>query len=210
MVEDRTSSADREHKDGQKPLQRLAAEVAGMSSWKKKLLAGLLVVTVLGLALRAAAYFRGEQPRETAPRALDPQAPAGESRGFIDSSRLERDDAGTAARPRAEESGEPLPWSARLGGWMARLGGSFAGGLLFGIFFRAFLKTMAAITALVVAAIAALAWFDVVDADSLRRGSDSVFGWAEGTGTAAKNFLVGVLPSAGSGAAGFFVGLLKK
>lgn len=201
----------------QAPLARAAGELAGMPRWKKKLLAGFLVFAIIGAGMRAAAWLdRGpDQPAasEAIERSADGAVAEGDSRSFIDTSRGPRDGPSGG-----EESTEPadaprsVPWTGRLGGWMAKIGLSFAVGLVLGVFFRAFLKTMAMITALVVAGIVAMSYFDVLgfDFSTMRQNFEALTGWAGERGYALKDFVVGVLPSAGAGVFGFVVGFLRR
>ena len=181
---------------------RLASEFLGMSGTKKKILAGFLVLAVIGGALMIPSLIdRWREPPASAQ--MQGNQPPG-AQGLLDTSR-----SGDPRAPTTDATAEG-PWTAKLGGWMARLGLSFAGGLIVGIFFRAFIKTMAMITALAVAAIAALGYFGVIDVDSVRSGADSAAGWATDRGEEMKDVVLRVLPSAGTGVVGFFFGLFKK
>lgn len=199
------------------PLARVASELGGMSPWKKKLLAGFLVFAVIGAGLRAAAWFdrAPDQPAasQQAERSADGVVAEGDSRSVIDTSRGPRDGAsrGGESTP-SSDAPQTVPWTGRLGGWMAKIGLSFAVGLVLGVFFRAFLKTMAMITALVVSGIAAMSYFDVLgfDFSTMRQNFEALTGWAGERGYALKDFVVGVLPSAGAGVFGFVVGFLRR
>lgn len=201
------------------PLARVAGELLGMSPWKKRLLAGFLLIAAVGAVMRVpdwmnppAAPAPADRSAVVADDGANADAPAN-ARGFVDESQQPRrgmppplDDAS------AETPKEPLPWTARLGGWLARLGLSFAAGLVLGVFFRAFLKTMAAITAVVIAGIVGLSYFEVLNIDftSMRQNYDSFAGWLSDQGYRAKDMIVGVLPSFTAAVSGFFVGFIRR
>ena len=181
---------------------RLASEFLGMSGTKKKILTGFVLLAVIGAGLMLPSLIdRWRQPANSAQVQVEQQPPGAQA--FLDTGRT--GDQRTQTSDRAE-----TPWTAKLGGWMARLGLSFAGGLIVGIFFRAFVKTMAMITALAVAAIAALGYFGIIDVDSVRSGADSAAGWATARGQEVNDVVLRVLPPAGTGVVGFFFGLFKK
>ena len=198
-----------------KPAARVAAEFIGLSPWKKKLLGLFLVIAVVGGAMWTHATVTGGA--KAGPPALmsgDDATPNADlppgSRGLLDGDGLAR----SSGEPRVTE-GEAdagLPWHGRLGGWLARLGISFAIGLVVGVFFRAFLKTMAAVTAVVVAGIACLSYFEVFDIDFgiMRQNYDTAAGWAGDQVGQVKDFVVNFLPSATAAAVGGFAGFLRR
>lgn len=202
-----------------KGMSRVTGELAAMSSWKKKLLALFLVIGAAGAAMRAPAWFEEFTAADSAPVAAenadpDPavQPPPG-ARGFVDSSRMRTSGENTApASAEEEESAKSLPWNAELGGWLAKLGLSFAGGLVLGVFFRAFLKTMAAITALAIAAIVGLSYFEVINVDftTMRQNYDGAAEWISAQGEWLKDAAMGVLPSLGAAGVGFFFGFIRR
>jgi len=181
-----------------------------MSGFKKKLLAVFLVVAAAGGALRVPAYFTaGEQAKaEPAPQF---DASAAESRGssFTDDAvTLSDDDDNEPAR--AEPAG--IGWKATIGGWMAKLGLSFAGGLIAGVFFRIYLKTMAALAAVATAGFVGLSYFEVINLDFtvMRENYDSATAWLSSQAGRVKDLLLAIFPSATAAGAGFFSGVLKK
>ena len=105
-----------------------------------------------------------------------------------------------------------LPWTGRLGGWLARLGLSFAAGIVLGVFFRTFLKTMAAITAIVLTALVALSYFQVLNIDFtfMRQNYETFAGWLNSQAWQLKAAVGGVLPSTVATATGFFFGFRRK
>ena len=229
-----SEQAARELRRSKAPLAKVTGELIGMSPWKKRLLAAFLLIAAIGALLRVPAWLddRGQPAASTTPD-IHASAEGGDgtatapppgARGFVDSSRqrttTDGDDAGDpsaddgpAAPAETDVSADrSLPWTAHLGGWLAKLGLSVAAGLVLGVFFRAFLKTMAAITALVVTALVALSYFEVINVDfkTMRQNYDTYSGWLTEQGYRAKDLIVVVLPSFAAGAAGFFVGFVRK
>lgn len=224
------------------PLSRVAGEMIAMSAWKKKTLAGFLFLAAVGGVLWVAGSVNtryapsaptpaGDGPAESAlPEAAESDdrpaqyAPGLPGRSFVDNHQQPQRDPGDStisttpetvppSEPGAEEPvARDLPWSARVGGWMAKLGLSFAGGLVLGIFFRVFLKTMAAITALAAGLVIGLSYFEVVNIDftTMQANYDSFAGWLADQGWRVKELLAGVLPSAIFVGLGFFVGFLRR
>ena len=160
----------------------------------------LLAVAVGGFLLPLA---DGEpEPTERATRARAALA-AAESGGasFLDAGDVER------YRVEAQETGRSF-WD-RFGPWLGRLGVSAAVGLVMGIFFRAFLKWAALVTALLAGGLAALAWFEVVDVTTFQANLDGAGEYARTQASAAKDFAINVLPSTFGALAGFVVGFLR-
>jgi uncharacterized membrane protein (Fun14 family) len=198
-------------------MAKFAGELVGIAPWKKKLLALFLLVAAVGAVLRVPAWINppaADTPAEQRTEAPDGTvtAPPG-AQGFVDSGerRTSSDPAGSST---ADSDAAPaeLPWTARLGGWMAKLGLSFAGGLVLGVFFRSFLKTMAAITALLVVGLVGLSYFEVVNVDftTMRQNYDSFAEWISDQGYRFKDMIVAFLPSATSAAVGFFIGFIRR
>ncbi len=198
------------------PLARVAGELLAMSAWKKKLLTFFLLIAAIGAVLRVPAWLDRQEPQVETPTATeggtaDHPAPPG-ARGFVDSSRPARTDQ-TETHPGPPSAQErDLPWTADLGGWLARLGLSFAAGMVLGVFFRAFLKTMAAVTAVVVAGLVVLSYFEVIgiDLSIMRQNYDSFAGWASAQAYGLRDFATGILPSFGAGIVGFFFGFIRR
>ncbi len=200
-----------------RPAARVAAEFVGLSPWKKKLLSLFIVVASIGGLMWTHATFISESNAtppafmsgdDTRPNAdLPPN-----SRGFIDDTSDGLAEAADEAGVTEGQSDWKLPWHGRLGGWLARLGVSFAVGLIVGVFFRAFLKTMAAVTAVVVGGIVCLSYFEVfdIDFDAMRQNADTASGWAKDQAGGLKNIVVNFLPSATAATVGGFTGFLRR
>jgi uncharacterized membrane protein (Fun14 family) len=194
---------------------RNAATLVGLTPFKKWLLGVFLVVATVGGAMWTHAYVTTDEPvmvtTETETSYLRVEPPDG-SAGFVDGE-LARDAEVDSTEIETEtETSFELPWHGRLGGWLARLGISFAVGLVAGIFFRSFLKTMAALTAVAVAAVFALSYFQVldVDTDNLRDNYDTAAGWAKGQVDGVKDLVMSFLPSVTASTVGFVVGFLRR
>ena len=229
-MSDATTNSTGDTTGRKRGLAKVGAELVGLSPWKKKLLSLFLIVASIGgvmwtqatLTTRGKAEVPKVEIRETeSADATAAEAMPSNARGmFAETSpqnapveRIEDTEAPVEADAEAERV--VLPWHGRLGGWMARLGISFAVGLIVGVFFRTFLKTMAAITAVAVGALAAASWFNVldvvdVDFDAMRDNYDSAAGWAKGQVGALKDLVVNFLPSATASGLGFFSGFLRK
>ena len=199
---------------GRARLHRVAGELLGMSAFKKKLLSTFLFVAAVGGVLCLPELFdKGTKPTPPAAEARSIEAGAADAgrRGFVGdappASARDADDT-----PAAEPEPTTSPWKSRLGYWMARLGLSFAAGLILGIFFRSFIKTMAAITALVATTLVALSYFQVLNVDfTLMKENYGTFsGWLNSQAWHLKDSIGGVLPSTVATACGFFFGFRRK
>jgi uncharacterized membrane protein (Fun14 family) len=190
-------------------MAKFAGDLVGIAPWKKKLLALFLLVAAVGAVMRVPAWINPPEPDPAEQRVLarEGSAAPSESRGFVGSEQRTGESSTTA-----DSAPGQLPWTARLGGWMAKLGLSFAGGLVLGVFFRSFLKTMAAITAVVVVGLVSLSYFEVLNIDftTMRQNYDSFSSWISDQGYRFKDMIVAFLPSATSAAVGFFVGFIRR
>lgn len=208
------------------PVRRVGREMAALSVWKKALLAFFLLLAAVGAGLWVHGRANAEpvQPnasesQEAAPR-LSTEGLPPNAQGFVDSntartSDREVDDEEEPAPAGQAEPAEPalkLPWTGELGGWMVKLGLSFAVGLVLGVFFRTFLKTMAIVTAVAVAGIVGLSYFEILPIDfaTMRTNYDTAADWMQGQAGWIKDVAVAFLPSATAGGFGFFVGFLRR
>lgn len=218
------------------PVRRVGREMAALSGWKKALLGFFLVLAVAGAGLWVHGRLNAEtvQPSVSTADAESPRlstegSPSdGEdftAQGFVspNTARTMRttptpgDGVASEDEPTVEptEVAEPtlqLPWTGRLGGWMVKLGLSFAVGLVLGVFFRTFLKTMAVVTAVAVAGIVGLSYFEIlpIDFTTMRANYDTAAGWIGGQAERIRDVAMAFLPSATAGGFGFFVGFLRR
>ena len=226
---------------GRARFRRAAGALWSMSPFKKKLLSFFLLVAAVGGVMWGAASFDSAAKRAVSPAAAQKRAAADEAAAAVAKGKAPpaadvpgasfadvnsratpagRDEARVAnqkALDDVEEAADDaettaLPWTGRLGGWLARLGLSFAAGLILGIFFRTFLKTMAAITALVLTALVALSYFQVLNIDFtfMRQNYETFAGWLNSQAWQLKAAVGGVLPSTVATATGFFFGFRRK
>ena len=95
---------------------------------------------------------------------------------------------------------------------MAKLGLSFAAGLIAGVFFRIYLKTMAALAAVATAGFVGLSYFEVLDLDLgiMRENYDTARDWTGEQAGRVKDLFLGIFPSATAAGAGFVFGVMKK
>ena len=175
-----------------------------MSRWKKRLLGLFLIVAGVGAAMWAHGQATARPPA-VEPPSRDLAAAEEFGRGFAERAaprevevEVERDDG--------------VPWTGRLGGWLARLGISFAAGMILGVFFRTFLKAMAVISAAAIALIVGLSYFEVlpIDFTTMRENYDSAGEAVGGYAGRAKDAAMTFLPSATAATAGFFAGFLRR
>jgi uncharacterized membrane protein (Fun14 family) len=122
--------------------------------------------------------------------------------GFLDAE--ER----TELADKAKETGRSL--LDRFGPWLGRFGLSLAGGLIAGIFFRAFVKYAAMVTALLAGGVLVLSYFQIVDFSTLTANLTGAGDWAEEQAGVAKGWFIGVLPNAIGGILGFLYGFTRK
>ncbi len=200
---------------GKSSAGRVAANMIGLSPWKKWLLSVFLVMASVGSVAWTHAKLTMPAPSATvtsddAPAYLRSDPTPENSAGLLGDAPARSADPGGTTLKKAQAP--ELPWHGRMGGWFARLGISFAVGLLVGVFFRSFLKTMAALTAVAVAAIVALSYFEILDIDTanMRANYDSAAGWASGQIGGVKDFVMGYLPSVTASGLGFAVGFLRR
>ena len=226
---------------GRARLNRAAGALCSMSAFKKKLLSFFLLVAAVGGVMWGSANFDSAAKRATSPAAAQKRAAADEAAAavakgnrppaadvpgasFADvkdaATPAERDQARIANKKALDQveaaaddaEATALPWTGRLGGWLARLGLSFAAGLVLGVFFRTFLKTMAAITAVVITALVALSYFQVLNVDFtlMRQNYETYAGWLQSQAWQLKGAVGGVLPSTVATACGFFFGFRRR
>ena len=213
------------------PLKRVGREMVELSTWKKALLALFLCIAAVGGGMWVHGQMNTfeevetvqktvERPRDAArdgPR-LSVDGATGPSASMFDSSsstgdRADDEDGGTVTETVEEDVlVTKLPWTGRLGTWMVRLGISFALGLVVGVFFRTFLKTMAVISAVAIAAIVGLSYFEMlpIDFTTMRTNYDNASEWVGGRAGEIKEMAMAFLPSATAGGFGFFVGFLRR
>ena len=208
------------------PLARVVGELLNLSPWKKRLLGLFVVIAAIGGVMWTHGRLNAETVTVERPAVVQEDAPpvflsdAGPAAGFVGGRPV--DDDGIALEPADREQPAEdidnferqlrLPWTGRLGGWLAKFGLSFAVGLVIGVFFRTFLKTMAVITAVAVGAVVGLSYFEVLPIDfaTMRQNYDSAADVVGGQAEAAKDFVIDYLPSATAAGLGFFTGFLRR
>ena len=174
-----------------------------MPAWKKKLLGLGLAIAALGGIAQIVSMVRH--------RGGAAGAPAG-SRGFVSSSgqpRAGNQSKAPAATPESASRGQAL-WE-KAAPYATKFGLSFLAGLVAGLIFRMFMKTMAFITMLLAAGLFCLSYFHVFNFDSsqVRQNYEGVAGWAREHAESFKDAALQALPSGTLGAVGFFAGLKK-
>ena len=201
---------------------RFVRNLATISKLNKWLLSVFITLAIVGGVMYGVSYMQADtvvvasERQPTAPLRPAPQIEG--APGFTDSTT-----AGGGARSDIEST-EPLPtqtspetrrdldWTGKLGGWMAKLGISFAAGILIGVFFRIYLKTMAVLAAVATAGIVALSYFEVINLDFtlMKDNYESASGWIGEQAERVKDFAMDLAPSLVAVTVGFFVGVMKK
>jgi uncharacterized membrane protein (Fun14 family) len=194
--------------------RRLANAVKELPSWKKKLLTFSLAVAVVGGGVKASSMILARQ--QPAPAAVSSKAGGsgqqgsdlpGVSSNFVGKTPARGSNTAESPEPQAAEP----TFTEKSSGWIFRLALSIFVGLIVGIFFRMFIKTMAVVAVLAVAGFAALSYFKVlhIDVTTLKDNYDSVAGWAQGQAGKIKDVVMAALPSTTSAFVGFFFGFKK-
>lgn len=165
------------------------------SPFKSRLFTIAFAITLLGAGLWVYAAVTKPEPPMPAPSLAHP------STGFA----AAPDAAGARAaeaEPRTVDKAAPATF---------RLGLSFLGGYFLGWAVRTFIKATLLIGGAISLLIFALQKFNVIDIDwdALGRHLSDSFAWARGEAEHLRTLAMGLLPSAGAGAAGAFVGFRK-
>ncbi|MGN6625066.1 MAG: FUN14 domain-containing protein [Tepidisphaeraceae bacterium] len=178
---------------------RLNEHVNRLSGLQVKLLAGFLVLGLVGLA--GVVWSWAHPSSTTTVTTTTVHTPEG-ARGF----------AGDAPAESETTTTTDQSWTGWFSGHGARLGFGFVGGFLIGFVFRAFLKIMTLITLLVVGGLAALSYFHVLNIDfsAAHRAWASNADWITTEAGKLKDLFIAHLPSTTSGTAGVFFGLRRK
>jgi uncharacterized membrane protein (Fun14 family) len=118
----------------------------------------------------------------------------------------------TEFEPKTADSASTQPWSEWLSTRGVQIGLAFLGGFALGFAFRAFLKTMAILTALAIVTIVLLSYFRVINVDFtlVREQWDSNSEWIIAQGTKLKDLVWQYFPSSTAGVAGLIVGMVRK
>jgi uncharacterized membrane protein (Fun14 family) len=206
--QERRDAAD--SNDNPRPVRR------SVPPWKKKLIGSALGIVVLGGAAQVMSMVRDRTEASTSPPPASVSAPSGSnapagSRGFVSSSSQQPgSNSQSAAASNASTSRERALWE-RVAPYVTKFGLSFLAGLVVGIFFRMFLKTMAFITVLAAIGLFCLSYFHVLNFDSnqVRQNYEGIAGWVKEHALALKDAALHALPSGTLGAVGFFAGAKK-
>ncbi|HEV7299432.1 MAG TPA: FUN14 domain-containing protein [Tepidisphaeraceae bacterium] len=199
--------------EGSVQRHKLSHAVAELPSWKKRLLALAMMAALIGGGAQLATMFTATQRSvtETPPPArveASERMPDGAS-GFLNgqpSSGSRTEVVHTVDIDEVE-----LSHTERIAGWMFRVGLAVFVGVIVGTVFRMFIKTMAALAAIIVTAIVVLSYFKVINVDftTMKDNYDSVAGWAQSQAVKLKDLVLAALPSTTSAAIGFFLGFKR-
>lgn len=184
-------------------VRQFGAHLLEMPRWHKTVLVLALAATAIGLLRQTARRIGAEEsppPAGQAPNANPPATPHTPGSGFVHS-----DAPPTAAPANPPAAAEPSPW-------LSRAGISLIAGFVIGWLFRAFVKTMAILTAAVAALFVLLSYANVMNVDltTAHRESDTAAAWVSDQGSRLAHGLANHLPSSTSGALGMFMGFRRR
>ena len=184
------------------PVKEFVRDVAHLPPWQKKLflLAGALAV--FGLIGQASTRV-AKAPAENPPQVTFPADGPAPRSGFA---------PGSAPPPAAETAPEERDpsFAERHSPWASRVGVGFMGGFVIGWLFRAFLKTMALVTAAGAAIFWGLAHFDVIDVQLAEERFKSTTSWVSAQAERLKDDAMKLVPSSASSVFGMFLGFRRR
>lgn len=187
------------------PRSGFIGSLTSMPFWQKAVLGAAMTLGIAGAGAQlASGPTPPPPPAPTAPETSS-AAPEG-SRGFV------------AGQPQAtptqqQQAPQPEPtWVQSVSPVATKSGLGFVGAFLIGWAFRVFIKTMAVITALGVAILFALSYFNVINIDmsAAKQQWSSVSEFLTTQAGNLKDLLITHLPASSASAAGFTVGLCRK
>ena len=165
-----------------------------------------VALVVFGLALALGGFALGQIGEPESKRANDAINAAAEARGISrrDFTQQQVDEIAAQAKTTGRTA-----WQ-----WMSphlvRLGVSLAIGLVAGIFFRAFVVKAAALSALALAAIGGLAYFQVLDFSTWQGNYENVETITRDNASSVKDWAMSLAPSTTGAIVGFAFGFLRK
>jgi uncharacterized membrane protein (Fun14 family) len=189
------------------PVKEFVTHLVEMPAWHRKTLVLAGVLAVAGLVGQAMSRVSHPPPVET--RASEPVA----SNGAPRSSAFATDSSPAPIAATADQPAPPEPTTfERLAPWASRLGIGFIGGFIIGWAFRAFLKTMALVTAAGVALIWTLSHFNVLhlDMDAAEERFKSSTSWVSNKAEQLKDSAMTLIPSSASSVFGMFLGFRRR
>jgi uncharacterized membrane protein (Fun14 family) len=172
-----------------------------MPVWHKKVLLLGVVLAIVGFGGQVMGYFAGSVSspstrRETSSANVPNSANAFDTR---------------TARPSETDAEPSTPWWQKLSPRATKIGVSLVIGFFVGFLFRAFLKTMAMVTAVIVAILLALSYFNVLNIDftAAREHYQSAAHWLSDQAWRLKDAIVAHIPSGAAGVFGAFMGMRR-
>jgi uncharacterized membrane protein (Fun14 family) len=199
--------------------------LASLPAWKVKLLGASLVLALVGGGGQVASSVMDRTAADAPPvsfpaddaSARTTVVPPGNS-GFVDRRRTSTGGGSETEGPVPPAAASPDAPQRERGRFeriapvATKIGISFLVGMIVGIVFRTFLKTMAAITAFVAVVFVLLSYFQVLNLDltSMKASYDSFAGWLADQAGRLKDVAMNALPSSTSVTVGFLSGLKKR
>jgi uncharacterized membrane protein (Fun14 family) len=187
------------------PVKEFFGHVAHMPPWHRKMLVLAGVLAIAGLIGEASRQVTKAPATDVQPPVNASGDPAPRS-GFVSEST-----PAPTASPAEEVAPQPT-FLERMSPWATRVGVGFIGGFVIGWAFRAFLKTMALVTAAGVAIIWALSHFNVLnlDMDAAESRLKSGTSWVSSKAEQLKDSATALIPSSASSVFGMFLGFRRR
>jgi len=186
-------------KTGQK-RSKVKQLVQEQPRWKKAVLTIAILLGVVGAAWQAKVAFIDKPP------APETRGSGSDLPGGVSS--LSRSSGSRTGEP---ETREPTV-GEKVSPWMTKVGISFAAGLVLGIVFRTFVKTMLLLSILAVGGLIALSYLNVLNIDltAAQEQAQSASTWMTDQATRLKDSIMARLPTASTSTIGFVLGFKRK
>jgi uncharacterized membrane protein (Fun14 family) len=186
------------------PVREFFAHLVDMPSWQRKLLIGAVLLAAAGLVGQSSKLISRTPSQRTVESRSSSSNTDASARSF----------ARSADSPNATiDVPPPKPTLVeRLSPWASRVGFGFVGGFIIGWAFRAFIKTMAIVTAVGLAIFWGLTHFAVINVDF--SGAEAKFkdstSWVSEQAELLKERAMTLIPSSFSTVVGAFLGFRRK
>jgi uncharacterized membrane protein (Fun14 family) len=191
--------------------EQFLAHLVVMPRWHKMVILIAGAMAVLGTAGQLVARFRQPAPQAPAPAVVQPQSSGGHS-SFVDDSARPADQT-APQQPAATPADDTI--LGRLSPHATKIGLSVVLGFIVGWLCRAFLKTMALLTMVVIGGLWLLSHFGILhfaqgDVDRLREKSAEAASWLEQHARQLKDMAIAHLPSTSGGTFGALLGFRRR
>jgi uncharacterized membrane protein (Fun14 family) len=198
--------AEANEQSGSRRSARVRGIVAEQPGWKKWAAVLAIVVALVGAAWQAKILWIDKPDR--APAAAENTGGAGGTSipGVSSLARSGNAPAAAEAPPAEPSLGE------KISPWMTKVGIAFVIGLVAGIIFRVFVKTMLVIAVLLVGGLLALSYFGIlhVDLSAAQQHYNNTSDWILDQATRLKDMIMAKLPTTSTWTIGFIAGFKRK